>query len=88
MIQFDINKLRLPPKRPKTRDERIREKYENYPVWLLYWWKFESEHKNSLREFRKTISEQEHTLGRKHSSTPMIEVGKIIDKYNTWTWKK
>ncbi|GAG97196.1 unnamed protein product [marine sediment metagenome] len=81
MIMFDVKKLKLPP------SERIREVYTKYPVWLFYWWKFESMYKDDLREFRKTIViddkiAEEHNRSR--SSAPMIEVGKMIDRYKTW----
>jgi hypothetical protein len=68
------------------RDERIRKKYTDYPVWIFYWWKSVSRHR-TLREFRKTIVmddkiAEEHN--RTRSSAPMIEVGKMIDRYKTW----
>lgn len=71
---------------PETRDDRIRKIYENYPVWIFYWWKAESRHK-TLKEFRQTIVMDDFTAekyNRTKSSVPMIEVGKIIDRYKTW----
>ena len=58
-----------------TKDERIKDTYTKYPVWLFYWIAFDSRTGPDLREFRKTISK---------TKEPMIEVGKIIDRYKTW----
>jgi hypothetical protein len=89
MIQFNTYEIAMHLKK-LTRDQRIREVYTNYPVWLFYWWKFESRHKDSLKTFRKTIALEDIPENngsgevRTKSSAPMIEVGKIIDKYKTW----
>jgi hypothetical protein len=69
-----------------TRWQRIRKKYTNYPVWIFYWWKAESRHR-TLKEFRKTIvmdDAEAEKHDRQRSSAPVIEVGKIIDRYKTW----
>jgi len=70
----------------KTQNDRIREKYTQYPVWLFYWWRFASTYQHNLKEFRKTIANEDEaeTFGRKSSSKPMVEVGRMIDKYKTW----
>lgn len=67
-------------------NERVAKKYREYPVWIFYWWMACSEH-NTLKEFRKTICDED-LWWRKKSRRPLIETGKIIDKYNTWKIRK
>lgn len=60
--------------------------YREYPVWTFYWWRFSSKYNGNLREFRKTIVSYESVACQVSSnfSKPLMEVGKIIDKYKTW----
>ena len=75
-----------PAPKPST-NSSVKEYFEKYTVWLFYWWKFCSNHRDSLREFRKTIVYDDFVAAkhaRKVSSDPVKRMGKIIDKYKTW----
>ena len=69
-------------------DANLRHIYTKYPVWLIYWWKFASVYRYSLREFRASIVLDEATA-KKHnrivSSEPMWSAAEMIDRYNTWS---
>lgn len=61
--------------------------FREHTVWLFYWWKFYSSHRDSLREFRKTIVYDEFVAtehDRSVSSKPLQKMGQIIDQYKTW----